>query len=131
MTTCVLCERVVFMQKMVMMTLIMVMVVVATVLWPGVPWHTLSSFRPCLALLPLSTTFFTTWYMSTHSYSLDSDIPQAALIAQVFLSSVLPYLACELNYNYLLLMEFITPRGSKSIYTMPELIYIKSWARDP
>lgn len=112
MTTCVLCERVVFMQKLLMMTLIMVMVVVAIVLWTGLPRHSLSSFRPCLALLPLSTT----WYMSTYSYSFDSNIPQAALIAQVFLSSVLPYLVCELNYNYLLLMEFITPRSSKSLH---------------
>lgn len=116
MTTCFLSERVVFMLKLVMMTLIMVMVVVATVLMTKGPMA-----HP-LILQTLPGTLAIVHHLLYHlvcAYSffgLDSDIPQAALIAQVFLSSVLPYLACELNYNYLLLMEFITPRGSKNIH---------------
>lgn len=68
--------------------------------------------------------FFTTWPTSPHSYSLDSHTPcsessSGNIIAQGICSSVLSqflsYLSFELHYNYLFLMEFITPNGGKRI----------------
>lgn len=70
MTTCVVCERVLFVQK-----LVMAVMAVVTVLWQGA--HGTPLHPSGLGVqLPLSTADLATRQTSTRSYSPDPDIPR-------------------------------------------------------